>query len=144
MEQSISYIHGSVRRYLPAFKTSLSGNHPSTPSVAFRYPSSTPKSRFLVPFASRYHPGTPTIAFWYYPGTPAIAFRYHSGTIALVSDTFLIQTSFFGTIISSPRIAFRHLFVQTSVNIYGAAYSFFFLFFFFSFLFWSCFIPVFV
>ena len=39
MEQSISYIHGSVRRYLPAFKTSLSGNHPSTP-----------KRRFPVPF----------------------------------------------------------------------------------------------
>ena len=40
----------------------------------------------------------------------------------LVSNTFLLQTSFFR---HHPRLAFRHLFVQTSVNIYGAFYSYF-------------------
>ena len=111
MEQSVSYIRGSVQRYPPAHIPAFQ------PWLTILYS----KRRLPVPFQhskSRFRHSSLS-------GTPAISFRYLPARCALVSDTFLLQTLFFGTIVSSPRLAFRHLFVQTSVNIYGAVYSYF-------------------
>ena len=95
MEQSVSYIHGSVQRYPPADIPAFQSWLPVTilyPKRRFPVPFQHPKSRFSAPIAFRYHPGTPTIAFWFHSGNhsstqaslsgtpPApLAFRYHSG-----------------------------------------------------------------
>ena len=151
MEQSVCYIYGSVQRYppanIPAFQSWLTILYPKR---RFTVPFQHSKSRFSAPIAFRYHPGTPTIAFWFHSGnhsstqaslsgTPpaplafryhsdirTVAFRYHFGTtsLGLRHLSFYSKPRFSGTFISTPSLAFRHVFVQISVNIYGAVFLF--------------------